>query len=54
MQDPDFSPGDKRFLTRCGFEVVDDPQGFEAVNEETLVFQVGGYNCMNQRIMDRP
>ncbi|THV50334.1 hypothetical protein BGAL_0155g00210 [Botrytis galanthina] len=54
MQDPDFSPGDKRFLTRCGFEVVDDPQGFEAVNEETLVFQVGGYNCMNKRIMDRP
>ncbi|TGO31510.1 hypothetical protein BHYA_0616g00020 [Botrytis hyacinthi] len=54
MQDPDFSPGDRRFLTRCGFEVVDDPQGFEAVNEETLVFQVGGYNCMNQRIMDRP
>ncbi|KAF7910442.1 hypothetical protein EAE99_011216 [Botrytis elliptica] len=54
MQDPDFSPGDKRFLTRCGFEVVDDPQGFEAVNEETLVFEVGGYNCMNQRIMDRP
>ncbi|KAF7886111.1 hypothetical protein EAF00_010214 [Botryotinia globosa] len=54
MQDPDFSPGDKRFLTRLGFEVVDDPQGFEAVNEETLVFQVGGYNFMNQRIMDRP
>ncbi|TGO50087.1 hypothetical protein BCON_0192g00140 [Botryotinia convoluta] len=53
MQDPDFSPGDERFLTRLGFEVVDDPQGFEAVNEETLVFQVSGYNYMNQRIMDR-
>ncbi|TGO21475.1 hypothetical protein BPAE_0217g00070 [Botrytis paeoniae] len=54
MQDPDFSPGDKRFLICLGFEVVDDLQGFETVNEETLVFQVGGYNCMNRRIMDRP
>ncbi|KAF7947943.1 hypothetical protein EAE96_009013 [Botrytis aclada] len=54
MQDPDFPPGDKRFLTRLGFEVVDDPEGIEAINEETLVFQVGEYNCMNQRIMDHP
>ncbi|KAM0146742.1 hypothetical protein ACHAPG_010966 [Botrytis cinerea] len=54
MQDPDFSPGDKRFLARLGFEVVNDPEGFEAVNEESFVFQVGGYNCINQRMMDGP
>ncbi|TEY36329.1 hypothetical protein BOTCAL_0558g00070 [Botryotinia calthae] len=54
IQDPNFSPGDKRFLARLGFEAVNDPEGFEAINEESFVFQVGGYNFINQRMMDGP
>lgn len=44
MQDPDFSPGDARFLARLGFQTLNDPEGIEAVDEETLVFNVGGYD----------
>lgn len=52
MQDPEFTPGDARFLARLGFETVMDPEGLNAINEETLVFQVGGYNYLDWRVMD--
>ncbi|CAD6446305.1 287c2036-6aa8-45de-b308-ea07141e3ab0 [Sclerotinia trifoliorum] len=54
MQDPDFSPGDAIFLARLGFQIVTDPEGINAVNEETLVFNIGRYVFIDQRIMDRP
>ncbi|KAJ8060267.1 hypothetical protein OCU04_010608 [Sclerotinia nivalis] len=54
MQDPDFSPGDARFLARLGFQTVMDPEGIDAVDEKTFVFTIGGYNFIKQRIMDRP
>ncbi|KAF7869914.1 hypothetical protein EAF04_004698 [Stromatinia cepivora] len=54
MQDPVFSPGDARFLARLGFQTVMDPEGIDAVDEETCVFHIGGYHFIDQRIMDRP
>lgn len=36
LQDPDFTPGDARFLARLGFEIVMDPVGLNAINEGDL------------------
>ncbi|KAI9644342.1 hypothetical protein NHQ30_007699 [Ciborinia camelliae] len=54
MQDPGFSPGDARFFERHGFQTLKDPEGINAVDENTLVFHVGGYDDIDRRIMDRP
>lgn len=54
MQDPEFSPGDARFLAKLGFQTVMDPEGIDAVNEKTFVFQIGGYDFITRRVMDRP
>ncbi|ESZ90015.1 hypothetical protein SBOR_9598 [Sclerotinia borealis F-4128] len=54
MQDPDFIRRDARFFAKFGLETVMDPQGFDAINEETLVFHVGGYRYIDERAIDRP
>ncbi|TEY36328.1 hypothetical protein BOTCAL_0558g00060 [Botryotinia calthae] len=53
MQDPDFSPADARFFAKYGFETVLDPEGFNTINQETLVVQIGGYEFLDDRAMER-
>ena len=45
FQEPMFSPSDKEFIRGLGqeFEVVESPQGFELVDDQTLVFGVHLY-----------
>ncbi|KAB8298023.1 hypothetical protein EYC80_001795 [Monilinia laxa] len=54
VQDPALSPGDARFLDRFGFQVVTDPEAINAIDGETLLFYVRGYDMITERIMDRP
>lgn len=42
-QDPAFTPLDAEFLASLGFIVMDDPGGFLAITNSTLVFSIGGY-----------
>ncbi|EDN99245.1 predicted protein [Sclerotinia sclerotiorum 1980 UF-70] len=51
MQDPEFSPGDARFLAKLGFQTVMDPEGIDAVNEKTFVFQIGGELWQSEKPM---
>ncbi|ATZ56009.1 hypothetical protein BCIN_12g05490 [Botrytis cinerea B05.10] len=52
MQDPEFSPADARFFAKHGFETVLDPEGFNSINQETLVVQIGGYGFLDERAME--
>lgn len=54
FQDPAVTPGDEAFLERLGFQVVTDPEGINAIDGETLLFYIRGYDFITERIMDRP
>ena len=53
-QDPAFTPLDAEFLTSLGFIVMDDPGGFLAITNSTLVFSIGGYLDMYWVISQEP
>ncbi|KFY21425.1 hypothetical protein V491_02992, partial [Pseudogymnoascus sp. VKM F-3775] len=53
-QDPSFTPLDAEFLSSLGFAVVDDPEGFLAITENTLVYSIGGYLDMEWVISQGP
>lgn len=42
-QDPAFSPLDKEFLHSIGFEVLQSPEGFDAINTNSLVYAIHCY-----------
>ncbi|KAF7910443.1 hypothetical protein EAE99_011217 [Botrytis elliptica] len=52
MQDPEFCPRDARFFAKYGFETVLDPEGFDSINEETLVVHIGGYDFIDRRAVE--
>ncbi|KAF7947944.1 hypothetical protein EAE96_009014 [Botrytis aclada] len=52
MQDPEFSPRDARFFAKYGFQTVQDPEGFNSINGETLVVEIGGYEFLEDRAME--
>ncbi|TGO21474.1 hypothetical protein BPAE_0217g00060 [Botrytis paeoniae] len=52
MQNPEFSPADAIFFANYGFETVLDPKGFNSINEETLVVEIGGYGYLEERAME--
>lgn len=39
-QDPVFGPCDKSFLDSLGFQIVENPSAFEAIDGDTLVYAV--------------
>lgn len=51
-QDPDFTELDEAFLETCDIDIVQDPQGFAAINENTLVFMIGGIRSLAE-VMSR-
>ncbi|RAL61060.1 hypothetical protein DID88_010401 [Monilinia fructigena] len=54
IQDPALSPGGARFLDRFSFQIVTDPEAINAIDGETLLFYIRGYDMITERIMDRP
>ncbi|KAG4024987.1 hypothetical protein MFRU_075g00090 [Monilinia fructicola] len=54
IQDSALTPGDARFLDKFGFQVVTDPEAINAIDGETLLFYVWGYDTITERIMKRP
>ncbi|KAL5354176.1 hypothetical protein ACLOAV_000261 [Pseudogymnoascus australis] len=53
-QDPLFSPLDAEFLASLGFVVRNDPEGFLAITDRTLVYSISGYLYMDWVISRGP
>lgn len=53
FQEPVFTESDKAFITSLGHRVVDDPEGFDLVTSETLLFGVHLYRPIYAKALGR-
>ncbi|KFZ12901.1 hypothetical protein V502_06876 [Pseudogymnoascus sp. VKM F-4520 (FW-2644)] len=49
-QDPAFSPLDNEFLQSLGFEVLQSPEGFDLINENSLVYAIHCYPIVYDQV----
>lgn len=54
MQEPILTVNDEKILASYGIKVVDDPEGYEAIDNGTLVWMHGAYAEMYHRISKGP
>lgn len=50
IQDPVFGDVDRAFLERLGCQVVDDPEAFKLIDEETFVWACGSEQHVDKSI----
>ena len=54
FQDPQFSAADKVFLSSLGYEVVDDPEAFAKITEDSLVYAIHCYPDVYKSVSEGP
>lgn len=52
FQDPIYTDMDKEFLTSRGQYVVEDPAGFQEIDEDTLVFAIHCYGDVYKKMSE--
>jgi hypothetical protein len=53
FQDPQFTDTDKQLLRELGYEVVEDPEAFRHIEEESLVYALHCYADVYKKVSEQ-